>query len=183
MSASAPRPARVLWLQLTLRVLAVLVAFTAIIIAAVISATRHRTWYTVFISAFVALTIDTAETTALASRYVRKLRYPILRIHPVVLIALDFAALCLFIWSFFVLFLDAWGSHKDDNSVPYNASPFNIVEIWFTVAMGAIHAILMIFDCVDCCSIRQAAARPDFEYQSRERSTIRSRDDLFDMDW
>ncbi|KUJ08446.1 uncharacterized protein LY89DRAFT_330528 [Mollisia scopiformis] len=187
-SPPSPRPVRLPWLQLALRALTALVAVMAIIIAIVVSASRHRTWYTVFVSAFVALFIDTAETIALASRYVGKLRDPVPRIHPVILIALDFCALCMLIWSFFALFLDAWGPHKNTSLKPYNASPFNIVETWFAVAIGAIHAILLVFDCVDCCSIRESAS-PVYEYEPRprprprQRATTRSRDDLFDMDW
>lgn len=184
MSGVPPKPARVLWAQLSLRVAAVLVAFTAIIIAIVVSATRHRTWFTVFISAFVSLIINTAEITALASRYIHKLRDPVPRIHPIILIALDFSTLCLLIWSFFALFLDAWGSHKIVTLNEYNASPFNIVETWFAVAVGIMHALLIVFDFVDCCSVRYSA-RPEYENQPRERQRAQSRgrDDLFDMDW
>lgn len=56
----------------------------------------------------------------------------------------------------------------------------------------AIHAVLIVFDCVDCCSVRQSN-RPEYEYQQRvrprarprprPRARSRSRDDLFDMDW
>ncbi|KAF8864309.1 hypothetical protein BDZ45DRAFT_797411 [Acephala macrosclerotiorum] len=198
MSGVPPKPARVLWAQLSLRVAAVLVAFTAIIIAIVsslrlrpipffdlvnisltINALSNNTY-----QAFVSLIINTAEITALASRYIHKLRDPVPRIHPIILIALDFSTLCLLIWSFFALFLDAWGSHKIVTLNEYNASPFNIVETWFAVAVGIMHALLIVFDFVDCCSVRYSA-RPEYENQPRERQRAQSRgrDDLFDMDW
>jgi len=181
----SPRPIRVLWLQLALRALALLLVVTTIIIAIVVSASHHRTWYTVFISAFVSFAVNIAETIALASRYLGKAHDSVPRLHPVFLIALDFSTLCLLIWSFFALFLDAWGMHENKNSKPYTATIFDVVETWFAVAIGAIHAVLIIFDCVDCCSIRQKVVKPKPGYRpkQRKRATARSRDDLFDMDW
>lgn len=45
--------------------------------------------------------------------------------------------------------------------------------------------VLIIFDFVDCCSMRQEMTRPKLEYHPRERKRAMSRggDNLFDMDW
>lgn len=89
--------------------------------------------------AFVSLILNTAETTALASRAIRKPSSPIPRIHPIFLIALDFSALCLLIWSFFALFINQWGPNKNKNSsvmAVYNTSPWDVVEEWMAIALG-----------------------------------------------
>ena len=51
-----------------------------------------------------------------------------------------------------------------------------------------LHLVMIVFDCVDCCSMRQSnrsEAMSAYEYRSRQRAPYSRRDgdELFDMDW
>jgi hypothetical protein len=80
-----------------------------------------------------ALIVDVAEITSFVSHY-SAIRVP--RLHPLLLIFLDFVVICLLVWSFFSLFLDALYSGQVSSASTGNPAPFNTIETWFTIVIG-----------------------------------------------
>jgi hypothetical protein len=149
----------------------------------------------------LAFFLDTAEVAALASR--RTAKFSLHRVHPFLLIGLDVVTIGLLVWSFFMLIFDKWGKSQAISTVSYTADPFNGIEIWLAVTIGwvfffcslklvtdrysACHAILLIFDFVDCCSRRSTINKRSANEISLPRSptnrSYRGGGGVGDVEW
>ncbi|KAG4416467.1 hypothetical protein IFR04_010385 [Cadophora malorum] len=180
---SQPRPARTMWTQLTLRTISLLASISTLAIAAYVGAGPiQRIWPVVFVSSIFTIILNTSEILALLRSRLPALKIP--RLHPIVLIIADFLAIGLLIWSFLALFLPIYIG-RQDNPVPISdAELFITVEIWLTAGIGFIHALLFVFDCIDCCSVRSPNSRVDeLSHRRKRRGTSRVGEDVIEMDW
>ncbi|PVH77797.1 hypothetical protein DL98DRAFT_261001 [Cadophora sp. DSE1049] len=104
--------------------------------------------------------------------------------HPIILIIADFLVVGFLIWSFLALFLLIYTGRQKNPVYMYDAEPFVTVEIWLAAGIGFIHALLFVFDCIDCCSARSPNSRVDeLSYRRKRRGTSRVGEDVFEMDW
>ncbi|PMD26544.1 hypothetical protein NA56DRAFT_641250 [Hyaloscypha hepaticicola] len=147
-----PRPPALLGIQFVSRCIGIIASLIGVAIAAFIAIKIHKTWAFVFISTLLPFFLDTAEVAALASR--RTLKFSFHRVNPFVLIGLDILTIGLLIWSFSSLIFDKWSKSHAVSTGSYTADPFNGIEMWLAVTIGACHIILLVFDFVDCFSRR-----------------------------
>lgn len=181
-----PRPTALFRVQFVLRIIGIIASLAGIAIAGFVVIKIHKTWGFVFASTLLPFFLDTAEVAALISRHT--LKFSIHRVNPFVLIGLDAIAIGLLVWSFFMLIFDKWGKTQIVSTIDYTADPFNGIEIWLAVTLALSHAILFVFDLVDCCSWRSAPSSKrsaeEISLPRRGRSNRSYRDGrVGDVEW
>ncbi|KAH6717869.1 hypothetical protein BKA61DRAFT_653369 [Leptodontidium sp. MPI-SDFR-AT-0119] len=180
-----PDPSRIPWTQLTLRIITLLASISALTIAIYVAiglVSIQRIWPVIFVSSTTTLLLSLLETLALLHPL---LPIPIPRLHPIALIVADLLVVSLSIWSFLVLFLEVRDVRRDGGGGGEGKGDgFGVVEMWIVVGIGFIHALLFIFDCIDCCSAHSPNSRVDeLSYRKNRRGTSRVGEDVFEMDW
>ncbi|KAH7413168.1 hypothetical protein BKA64DRAFT_703277 [Cadophora sp. MPI-SDFR-AT-0126] len=178
-----PRPVRTMWTQLMLRIIALIASISALAVAIFVGAGPiQRVWPVVFVSSTFAIILDTSEGFALLRSRIPALKIP--RLHPIILIVADFLVIALLIWSFLALLLTIYIGREKNTVYTMDVDPFVTAEIWLAGVIGFIHALLFVFDCIDCCSVRSPNSRvEELGYRRKRRGTSRVGENVIEMDW
>ncbi|KAL2066410.1 hypothetical protein VTL71DRAFT_2481 [Oculimacula yallundae] len=181
------QPAPILWTQLILRSIALTASISALAVAVVVTTGNGgRAWIPVFVNSITTTLLSTFDILSLLSthlpRSIQCVKIP--RLHPIALTVADLLVVSLSTWNFVVLFLGIWEGGEGSVVILYDVETEKAVEMWIAVGVGFIHALLFVFDCIDCCSARSLNSRVDeVSFRRKERGASRVGDDVFEMDW
>ncbi|KAF2467264.1 uncharacterized protein BDR25DRAFT_317020 [Lindgomyces ingoldianus] len=153
---SRPRlPSALAWLQLTVRVLALLTSIGCLITTIYISLNFHKTNPMTYVALLWAILLDNLEILALCSNPGDMIK----RIHLCPLITLEVLGLFFFLISFFVTFIAEWHPRREgsgwNKGEQRPGDEYKLAQELLVFSVMGLHVVIIIICCIDGCTQRR----------------------------